>query len=161
MRKTHMRDNSLAKKSRLPGTRPGAVEKLIRNHHIERRILLLQGPNRGSRQNTFDTQQLHPIDVCAKRKLGRCKAMPSAVARKKSHTLVLQSSEDEGVRRISERSINFDFLDVCQLGHLIEPTAADDPNFCCHHFFRTVSCNFVDRFLTWLQTIHKRTRKTH
>src|SRR6185369_4941403 len=109
------------------------IEKLIRNHHIQRRILLLQRTNRRSRENTLDTKQLHRIDVRAKRNFCRRESMTTPVSRKKSNALAFECADDERIGRWSKRSVNFDFFDGCQLRHLVQTTATDnaDANSCC------------------------------
>src|SRR6185369_7183573 len=133
MCKRNVRDNPFAKERRLPHAPARPIEKLIGNHHIQRRILLLQRTNRRSRENTLDTKQLHRIDVRAKRNFCRRQAMTTPVSRKESNALTFQFADDERIRRWSKRSVNFDFFDGGQLRHLVQTAATDnaDANSCC------------------------------
>src|SRR5215212_12193053 len=133
MCKRNVRDNSLTKERRLLHTPARAIEELIGNDHIERRILLLQRSNRRGRENTLDTKQLHRIDVRAKWNFCRRKTMTAPVTRQESNAFAFERADDERVGRWSKGSVNCDFFDGGQLRHLIETTAANnaDANSCC------------------------------
>src|SRR6185369_6319604 len=135
MRKRHVRNNSFAEESRLSHASACAIEKLIGNHHIERRILLLQRANGRRRKNTLDAQQLHRIDVRAEWNFSRSQTVTTSVTRQKGNAFAFESADDECVGRWSKRSLNFNFFDRRQLGHLVETAAADNPetNACCTH----------------------------
>src|SRR5437016_3621823 len=59
--------------------------------------------------------------------------MPNSVARQKSHALAFESTKDKLIRRTSERSLDFDLIDLCEFRHLIEAAAANDAYFRCSH----------------------------
>src|ERR1041384_1374590 len=135
MRKRHVRDDPFAEERRLPDSPSCAIEKLIGNPHIERRVLLLQRANRGRRKNTFDAKQLHRIDVRAEWNFSRSQTMTASMSRQESNALTFETADDERVGWGSKRSVNFNFFDRRQLGHLVETAAADNPetNACCTH----------------------------
>src|SRR6266496_1603546 len=128
-----MRYDAVTEEGRFANPGSGAIEKLIRYHHVERSVLLLQRPHRGSRQYALHTQQLHSINVCPKGHLCGREAVSLAVSRKKCDSLLLQSPDNERIGRTAEGCIDFDFLDVLKFRHLVEATAADDTNLRCRH----------------------------
>ena len=97
MRKRNVRHNAFAKKRRLLRARAGAIEKLIGNHHIERRVFLLQRSDGGRRTDAFDAEQFHRVDIGAKRKLRRRETMAPPMTRQKRDALVFQSAQDEAI----------------------------------------------------------------
>ena len=54
--------------------------------------------------------------------------MIAIVTRQKSDPLPLQRSEQICIRRLTEGSLQFDFLDVRKAVHLIQTAAANDSN---------------------------------
>src|SRR5262249_38663758 len=133
MRKRHVRHNPFAKKRRLLHAPAGPIEKLIGNHHIERRILFLQRSDCRRRENTLNTKELHRIDVRAKWNFCRRESMTTPVTRQESNSFTFERADDERIRRWSKRSVNFDFFDGSQLRHLVKATATNDAdaNSCC------------------------------
>src|SRR5258707_7443279 len=97
MRKRDVRDHAVAKERRLSRSGAGAIEKLIRNHHVERRILLLQRTDRGSRQDALDSQKLHRVDVRAKRNFRGREPMTDAMTRQKRYPLAFDGADDEPI----------------------------------------------------------------
>src|SRR5207237_4271924 len=59
--------------------------------------------------------------------------MSYSVTRQESNALAFQSTEDKLVRRTSERSLDFDLIDVREFRHLIEAAAANDAYLRCGH----------------------------
>src|ERR1043166_9412371 len=97
MRKRYMRHDPLAEKRRFAEPRPHAIEKLIGNDHVGRRILLLQRSHGGGGKNSFNAQQLHPINVGAEWQFGRCEFMTTTVTWQKGNPLAFQRADDEFV----------------------------------------------------------------
>src|SRR6185369_6771478 len=133
MRKRNVRDNAFAKERRLFHASTCPIEKLIRNHHVERRVLLLQRSDCRRRENTLDTKQLHRIDIRAEWNFRRRQAMTTPVTRQERNAFAFECAYDERIGRWSKRSVNFDFFDRSQLRHLVQTTATDnaDANSCC------------------------------
>jgi len=50
------------------------------------------------------------------------------MAREESNSSSIQCYDTIGIRRIAERSLQFDFLDVREATHLIQTAAANDSN---------------------------------
>ena len=48
------------------------------------------------------------------------------MTRQKSNSFTFESADDERVGRWSKRSVNFDFFDRRQLGHLVKTAATND-----------------------------------
>jgi hypothetical protein len=61
--------------------------------------------------------------------------MTTPMTRQKSNAFTFERPDDECVGWWSKRSVNFNFFDRRQLGHLVETTATDNPetNACCTH----------------------------
>src|SRR6185369_1328190 len=97
MRKRNVRDNAFAKERRLFHTPTCPIEKLIRNHHVERRVLLLQRSDCRRRENTLDTKQLHRIDVRAEWNFSRRQAMTTSVTRQESNAFAFKRPDDERI----------------------------------------------------------------
>src|SRR6185369_1769115 len=95
MRKRNMSHNSFAKERRFFHTCPRPIEKLIGNHHVQRRVLLLQGTDSRRRENAFNAQQLHRVDVSAKRNLSRNQTVTASMTRKKCNSFTFERSDDE------------------------------------------------------------------
>src|SRR5690349_14326149 len=97
MRKGNMRDYAVPEEGRLFSARSRAIKELVRDDHVERRVLLLQRPDRGSGQEALDTEQLHAVDVRAKRHFSRREPMAQAMTRQESDALTFERSNDEFV----------------------------------------------------------------
>src|SRR6185295_10741819 len=104
MCKRNVRDNPFTKECRLLHARSCAIEKLIGNHHVERRVLLLQRSDRRRRENTLDTKQLHRVDVRAKWNFSRRQSMTNTVTRQESNSFTFGCADDERIGRWSKRS---------------------------------------------------------
>jgi hypothetical protein len=61
--------------------------------------------------------------------------MTTSMTRQKSNAFAFESADDERIGRWSKWSVNFNFFDRRQLGHLVETAAANNPetNACCTH----------------------------
>ena len=83
-------DDAFAKESRFvrPGTR--AVKELVGNHKIGRGVLLLQAADSRDRQDVFDPEQLHRVDVCPIGKFARRELMPASMPRQKRNGYAIQ-----------------------------------------------------------------------
>src|SRR5215213_11778793 len=110
-----------------------AVKELIRNDHIERRVLFLQRADSRGRQNTLDAEQLHPIDVRTERQVGRRIPVPAPMPRQKRDLHAFERPQDESIRWVAVWRLYFYFLNIFQLRHLVEAAAANDADLrCCH-----------------------------
>src|SRR5688572_1982653 len=134
MRKANVSDDTFAKESRFLNAGPGAIEKLIGNHHVERGIPFLQRTHGRSREQTFYAQQFHAVDICPVRNFRGCEAMTTSMAREKGYALIFQGSHNESVRRIAKRRFDFHLFDVPKFGHLVEATAANNSDARVVHF---------------------------
>src|SRR5262245_6657683 len=133
MGKRDVRDQAFAEESRDATAR--SVEELIGDDDVHRRVPLLQRADRRGRNNTFDSQQFHRIDVGAKRQFGRHEAMAAPVSRQEGDARAFERPENEVVRRFAERSLDADLTHVGQTVHLIQTTAANDSNLSLFHYF--------------------------
>src|ERR1041384_8588591 len=97
MRESELPHDPFAKKCRLARARPRPIKELVRDDHIERRVLLLQGPDRGSRQDALDAEQLHAVNIRAKRHLSRCESMTQSMTRQESDALTFECANYEFV----------------------------------------------------------------
>ena len=94
----------------------GAVEELVRDHDVLRRVLLLQAADRAGREDALDAELLEAVDVGAEVQLGRHHAVAGAVTRQERHALAAQrrrarsgaEGSPNGVvdRHISSRSVS-------------------------------------------------------
>ena len=133
MSECHVRDNAFAEESRFRHAASRPIEKLIRDDHVEGCVLFLQRPNGRGRKDSLDAQQLHAIDVRAKRNFCRRESMSDAVPRKKRDPLAFERAENKLIGRTAEWSLNLDLVDLSQLRHLVKAAAADNSDFCCRH----------------------------
>src|SRR6476469_10816001 len=99
MRKGDVRDDALAKEGGFASTSARAIEKLIRDHHVERSILFLQRTNGGCRKYSLDSQHFHGIDVGAIRNFSGRKTVATPVSRQKGDGFAFKRTDDEAVRR--------------------------------------------------------------
>jgi len=106
-----MRHNAVAEKRVRPRL-IGAVEKLIDDHQITRMQIAFQRSHGGHRDDPFDLQHFHPIDIGAAVHLCGRQAMALAVTRQKHHLVPFQPSGEVFIRRIAERRIDVDRLHV-------------------------------------------------
>src|SRR5215207_9772136 len=135
VRERDVADDALAEEGRFVRARAGAVEELVGDDHVERRVLLLERADGRGRKYPLDAEQLHGVDVGAEGQLGRQVLVPAAVARQEGHALAFERADDEGVRRRAEWRLDRHLLHVLQLRHLVEAAAPDDPYLRCRHFF--------------------------
>src|SRR6266849_9490709 len=59
--------------------------------------------------------------------------MPTTMSRQKGNPLTFERAQNEFVRRIAERSLDLDLVDLRQFRHLIKAAAANDSNFRLGH----------------------------
>src|SRR5262249_40617627 len=132
MSERDVRDQAFAEKRRNAPAR--AVEELLGDDDVCRRVLFLQSADRRSGYDSLDAQQFQGVDVGAKRQFGRRDAMPAPMPRQKGDTRAFERPDDEVVRRHAEWSLNSDLMRVGQSLHPIQTTAADDPNLRFFHY---------------------------
>ena len=128
-------DYAFAKECGFLCTRTSSVKKLIGNHKIHRRVFRLQTADRRHRQNIFDAEQLHRVDVRSIGNLSRREFMPASMTRQKSDRHALQLANNKRIRRRAKRSLDFLFTHILEFRHLIEPAAADDSDIYLFHYF--------------------------
>src|ERR1043165_7567253 len=97
MRESDVRDDAFTEKCGLSGARPRTIKELVRDEHVERRVLLLQRSDRGSRQDALDAEQLHAVDVRAKRHFSRRESMTQSMTRQESDALTFERSYNKFV----------------------------------------------------------------
>src|SRR5687768_18001556 len=151
MRKRDVGHNAFAKERRLLDAPTRPIEKLIGNYHVERRVLFLQRSHRRRRQDSFDAQHFHRVYVRAKWHFSRREKMSATMPRQKRNSLSLECADDQGVRRITKGRVDFHFLDLGQLRHLVQPAATNDAH---QNSRRTAHESVSDRKSTRLNSSH-------
>src|SRR5215475_10347663 len=107
-----MGDHAFAEEGR--DTPARAVEELIGDHDVHRRIPLLQRADRRGRNDTFDAKQFHRIDVGAKRQFGWRDAMAAPVPRQEGYARAFERPYNEVIRRFAEWGLYADLFYVGQ-----------------------------------------------
>src|SRR5262245_7955366 len=105
-----VRDHPGAEKGRDAPAR--AVEKLLGDDDVCRRILFLERADRRSRNDPLDAQQFHCVNVGSKRQFSRRDAVSAAMPRQKGDASAFESPDDEVVRRFTEWGLNADLMRV-------------------------------------------------
>src|ERR1019366_8517126 len=123
-----MRHNAVAEES--VHAVPGAIEKLVRDHEIERLVLLLQRPHGRNRNNALNSQLLKAVNVGPEIQFARQKSVPASMAREKCHLATLKSPQNVSIRRISKRRLLLHLVRVAETRHVVQTTAADNANLC-------------------------------
>ena len=106
-----------------------AVEELIGDEEIHRRIIFAKRAHRADGNDVLDAENFQRIDVGAVIDFARREEMAASVARKKSDAAAFERAHDECIRGIAEGSLDADFTRVGKTRHLIEAAAADDADF--------------------------------
>src|SRR5579862_8287509 len=107
MAEAHVRDHAVAKKSGDAVAR--AIVKLVGNQKFERLQLFLQRAHRADGNNSLNAKLLHGVNVGAVVNLRRCQAVAARVPSEEGHAHSFERSDDQGVRRISERRLDPNF----------------------------------------------------
>ena len=105
---------------------PGAIEKLIGNHKIQRLMLFLQRAHGRYRHDALDTQLLEAVNIRAKIQFAGQNSVSAAVARQECDLAPFQLPQYVGVGRIAERRLLLDFAHLRESRHRIQPTASND-----------------------------------
>ncbi len=119
-----VRHQAFAKKSGDPAAR--AVEKLVGDHELQRRMFFLQRSHRAERHDALDAQRLESVNIRAKVQLRRRMAMAAAVARQKRDLFARELPDDIRVRRHAPRRFDRHFFVRGKAGHRIEAAPADN-----------------------------------
>ena len=90
----------------------GAVEKLGRDHEIERLVLFFQRTDGRNRNDALHSQLFEAINVGAEIQFAGQKLVAARVARQKRDFAAFQRSENVGVGGISEWSLLLDLLRI-------------------------------------------------
>ena len=109
---------------------PGAVEKLVRDHEIERLVLFLQRTDRRNRNNALHSQLLKAVNVGPEIQLARQEFVAAGMAREKCHLAASQRPQNVRIRRISKWSLLLDLVRASESRHLVQTAAADNANLC-------------------------------
>ena len=129
MRERDVRHETFTEKRADPSAR--AVVELVGHHELLRLEFLPQTAHGARRQDPFDAEHLHRVDVRAKVQLARQQPVPGAVAREKRDAPAAQRRQNQGRRRLAERGVDDPFLAIGQLGHVVQAAAANDANSWC------------------------------
>ena len=89
MREADVRDEPVAEEGADAAAR--AIDELIGNDEIERRVLLFQAADRARRQDAFDAERLEAVDVGAEVQLRRHQPVADAVPRQERHALAARA----------------------------------------------------------------------
>src|SRR3989338_3601560 len=69
----------------------------------------------------------------------RGNAMTATMSRQKCNSTTIQRSKHDSIRRFSKRSYHFSLFGNFNSVHLIQPTAADDTDWCFVHVASTMT----------------------
>ena len=108
---------------------------------IERRVFLLQAPDRARRQQPLDAERLEAVDVRAEVQLGRLDPVAVAVTREERDVACRASvpvtyGPDGAPNGVS----TVHFLAVGQLRHVVQAAAADDADTYAHEVPLASTC---------------------
>ena len=104
----------------------GAVENLIRYHHVTGGDVFLHDPARAYRQYMRHTQLLECMNVGAVGDFTRCQAVAFAVARQKVHRTPSDRRLDDRIRWRAEWGGDFMLAQGSDASHLINAGATND-----------------------------------
>jgi len=105
-----------------------AVKKLIRHDDIAGFVFQLQAPAGADRNQVLNAQFLESVDVRSAVKATRRDAMSTSMSGQKRDRLSLNNAYHIGIRRRAEGRVEAHLSDVLKLTHVIDATAAYNPN---------------------------------
>ena len=103
-----------------------AIDELIGDHEIARRMLFPQATDGAEREDPFDAQFLESINVGAEVQLRRADAVAAAVARQEGDGLAFEFADDIIVGRLAEGGFDAHLVLPGKARHRIQTAAADD-----------------------------------
>ena len=130
MREADVRDDAVAEERADAALR--AIEELIGDEQIERRVFFFQAPDRARRQQPLDAERLEAVDVRAEIQIRGLDLVSLAVTREEHDVLARELPRHVRSRRRAERRLHRDFLAVGQLRHVVQTAAADDADTYAH-----------------------------
>ena len=86
----HVADDAVAEEGRVSIERP--VDELVGNDEVRRLMLFLERAHRRYRQNVFDAEHLHAVDIGAEVEFAGKQAVPASVARQERDRPAIQLS---------------------------------------------------------------------
>src|SRR5262249_10815391 len=128
---TNVSDDPVAKKC--ADSALGVVEKLIRDHDVERLDLNLHAADGAHRNQPLNTQFFEAVNVRAIVDVRRLDSVPASVTGEKGDPFSLQRSQNECIGRITKWGLDTNFLDIGQLIHLVKSASTQNADFhFCH-----------------------------
>src|ERR1700680_3404701 len=94
--------------------------------------MFLQGDHRTDGDNSLDAKLFHGVNVGAIIYFGRQKSMSPRVSSQKCDALAVDSADNEGIGRVSERSLHAQLARIFKTRHAVETAAADNSD--AHRF---------------------------
>ena len=120
----HVGNDPFAKEAE--GALVGAVDELIRHHHVEGAVLLLQGAHGRNRQNPAHIEGAQGPDVGPVGHLGWGESVVAAVASQKHHFQIADATDAQAVGGPAIGCIQVQLPHVVEAIHGIEATASKD-----------------------------------
>ena len=126
--KPDVRHNAFAEESRNPAA--CAIDELIGNYEVQGLVLLLQRADRAERDNPFDSQHLHAINIGPKVELRWRDAMPAAMPRQERDTAARQLAHYKLLRRAAEGRVHRNLFLCLKSWHGVQPAPSDNADLC-------------------------------
>jgi len=128
-----MGDNAVLEKGIDPTA--GAVNELVRDNEVAGFYLRLKATNGVNGDNMFHPERLEGVDISLDRDFSGGDAVPLAVAGQEGNTHPLQPPDGNGVTGRAKGRSQVNFLNISEPLNIVEPTAANNPNFRLWHYF--------------------------
>src|SRR5581483_6038058 len=118
-----------------------AIDKLVGDDKLERPVFFLQRSHCRNRHNALYTELFEPVNVRSEIELAWHKAMSAAMTSKEGDLLPFEHTEHVCVGWRAEWSVLRDFMNVSEAGHVVEPTAANNTDFCLRQDCPSKECS--------------------
>src|SRR3954452_19368649 len=125
---TDVRDDAVAEEG--VGAVARAVDELVREDDVGRRVLLFHRADRAGGEDRVDAEELEAEEIRAVIQFAGREAVAASVTGEKSHADAVDFTDDVRVGWIAERRLDPPFVDDGQPFHLIQAGAADDADAC-------------------------------
>src|SRR5262249_55014169 len=104
------------------------VIKLVRNHDVEGRNVLLHASDRTNGNQPLNSQFFEAVNICAVIDFGWQDPVAASMSCEECDFLAVEVADDKCIRWIPERSRYPHFFHIGKLVHLIEAASADHTN---------------------------------
>jgi hypothetical protein len=116
MRESYVGHDAVSEEGRFARPGAGAIKELSGNHHVERRILLLQRTHGRRREDPLNPEQFHAVNIRSKWNFAGRESMSATVTGKKGNAFAFQSADNKFVGRLAKRSVELNLVNSVSSG---------------------------------------------